>query len=95
MVAGCLPTPETPLAGTKILAKIPDDLKEETFFAGYPGDYYPAQVLGIDQDEKKLAFKFTDGPLVFLSFRSQAPALLSLSLASLFVHSCMCATRWW
>jgi len=36
-------------------------LKEETFFAGYPGDYYPAQVLGIDQDEKKLAFKFTDG----------------------------------
>ena len=39
------PTPEVPVAGAQILAKVPDDLKDSSFFENYAGDYYPAQVL--------------------------------------------------
>ncbi|EKX37040.1 hypothetical protein GUITHDRAFT_116767 [Guillardia theta CCMP2712] len=68
MLAGCFSTSELPADGSQILAKIPDEVKETPFFEGYPGDYYPAQVMGYDADEDKLAIKFDDGgPFVPLS----------------------------
>ena len=44
VVAGCTPTPEVPVTGAQILAKVPADLKDSSFFENYAGDYYPAQV---------------------------------------------------
>jgi hypothetical protein len=71
VVAGCLPTPEAPTDGTQILAKIPDDLKDLPFFADYKGELYPAQVLGTDTEEEKMAIKFADGgPFVGLGANS-------------------------
>jgi len=76
VVAGCLPTPEVPLAGAQILAKVPDDLKEESFFVGYESDFYPAQILGTDPEEDKMAIKFADGgPFVGLDPGIDATAL--------------------
>ena len=76
VVAGCTPTPEVPVTGAQILAKVPDDLKDSPFFNEYSGDYYPAQVLGEDADEDKLAIKFADGgPFVGLDPGVDATAL--------------------
>jgi len=76
VVAGCAPTPEVPVAGAQILAKVPDDLKDSSFFENYAGDYYPAQILGQDADEDKLAIKFADGgPFVGLDPGIDATAL--------------------
>ena len=61
VVAGCLPTPDLPTDGAEILVKIPDDLKETPFFASYQSEFYPAQVLGTDPEEDKMAVKFVDG----------------------------------
>ena len=64
-------TPDSPTDGAQILAKIPDDLKDGVFFADYQGDFYPAQVLGTDTEEAKMAIKFADGgPFVGLGANS-------------------------
>lgn len=76
VVAGCLPTPEVPLVGAQILAKVPDELKDTPFFEGYDSDFYPAQILGEDADDDKMAIKFADGgPFVGLDPGVDATAL--------------------
>eukprot|EP00286_Rhodomonas_abbreviata_P007981 CAMPEP_0181335606 /NCGR_PEP_ID=MMETSP1101-20121128/26933_1 /TAXON_ID=46948 /ORGANISM="Rhodomonas abbreviata, Strain Caron Lab Isolate" /LENGTH=607 /DNA_ID=CAMNT_0023445761 /DNA_START=6 /DNA_END=1826 /DNA_ORIENTATION=+ len=75
-VAGCFPQPQLPVVGALILAKIPDDEKETPFFADYPADYYPAQVMGVDGEDSKLSVEFADGgPLLPLAEGLDAAAL--------------------